>query len=207
MGSVMFTMYSIKPRFQKILSPLLPLLANRGVTPNQITIFTTIFSIMVGCYLCTDYASLESFWILAVVLLVRMAFNAIDGMLARTYRLESSLGWFLNEIGDIVSDMFLYLPFLIKLPDLQMFVGMILILIIVCELAGLFPLLFSGQRRNEGPMGKSDRALYFGMLGLCLTFSSLNHPTLMIIFGCAIFCLLLTIYLRLKNSFVVRNDL
>jgi len=42
----------------------------------------------------------------------------------------------------------------------------VIFLSVVSEMAGLLGQLSSGQRRNDGPMGKSDRALVFGALGL-----------------------------------------
>jgi CDP-diacylglycerol--glycerol-3-phosphate 3-phosphatidyltransferase len=56
------------------------------------------------------------FWLLPLVLFVRMALNAIDGMLAREHNQASKLGMFLNEICDIVSDMALILPFALVAP-------------------------------------------------------------------------------------------
>ena len=41
----------------------------------------------------------------------RMALNAIDGMLAREHGQKIELGALLNELGDVVSDAALYLPF------------------------------------------------------------------------------------------------
>ena len=49
--------------------------------------------------------------LLPPVLFVRMALNAIDGMLAREFAQKSALGAVLNELGDVVSDTALYLPF------------------------------------------------------------------------------------------------
>src|SRR5207247_476853 len=48
--------------------------------------------------------------ILPVWLLLRMALNALDGMMARERHMASSLGMVLNELGDVVSDLALYLP-------------------------------------------------------------------------------------------------
>jgi len=42
---------------------------------------------------------------------VRMAFNAVDGMLAREFGQASKLGAYLNELGDVVADTALYAPF------------------------------------------------------------------------------------------------
>ncbi len=56
------------------------------------------------------------FWLLPLVLFVRMALNAIDGMMAREFGQASKLGAYLNEIGDIVSDVALILPFTLVWP-------------------------------------------------------------------------------------------
>jgi CDP-diacylglycerol--glycerol-3-phosphate 3-phosphatidyltransferase len=38
----------------------------------------------------------------------------------------------------------------------------------LAEVAGLLGIVAGSGRRNDGPMGKSDRALVFGLLGLLL---------------------------------------
>ena len=50
-------------------------------------------------------------------LLIRMALNALDGMMARTYNMQSKLGEVLNEIGDVISDLFIFIP-LTQIKDL-----------------------------------------------------------------------------------------
>ena len=47
----MISVYKIKPKFQKLLQPILFLLRKIGVSPNQITIFTVFFSIAIGVFL------------------------------------------------------------------------------------------------------------------------------------------------------------
>lgn len=42
---------------------------------------------------------------------IRMALNALDGMLARECNQQTRLGAILNETGDVISDIALYLPF------------------------------------------------------------------------------------------------
>ena len=51
------------------------------------------------------------FLLLPLWLFVRMALNAVDGMLAREFGQKSRLGAYLNEISDVVSDAALYAPF------------------------------------------------------------------------------------------------
>lgn len=95
-----------------------------------------------------------------------MALNALDSMLANATGQDTPLGAMLNELCDLVSDAALYLPSAL-VPGIQ--VGLIVALLVVAswtECAGLAELAAGTQRRFEGPMGKSDRAVAFGLLGL-----------------------------------------
>ena len=81
----MVSIYQIKPKFQALLRPLTNRLASLGVTANQVTIFAAILSIVTGALI---YFYGEQSWpllLVPVILLVRMALNAIDGMLAREH--------------------------------------------------------------------------------------------------------------------------
>jgi CDP-diacylglycerol--glycerol-3-phosphate 3-phosphatidyltransferase len=194
----MVSIYSIKPAFQKALRPILVFLAQRGVTPNQVTLFTMMASIAVGLYLC--FAPLSSFWMLPAFLLVRMALNAVDGMLARNYRMQTRLGTYLNEMGDIVSDVFLYLPFLFKFPSFQLLFGAIIFLSVLSEVAGILAIAVGSARRYDGPMGKSDRAFYFGVLGLMVALDYVDSSTFKFTVAGIAAALLPTIYLRIRNG-------
>ena len=57
-------------------------------------------------------------WIFAVALLVRMALNTLDGMMARMQDMKSVPGEILNELGDVLSDAVMYLP-LVKLTGVN----------------------------------------------------------------------------------------
>ena len=99
-------------------------------------------------------------------MLLRMAFNAIDGMLAREHGQKSTLGAFLNELTDVVSDAALYLPFALVHPFSPAWVGAVIVLAGLSEFAGALGPSVGASRRYDGPMGKSDRAFVFGALGL-----------------------------------------
>ena len=104
---------------------------------------------------------------LPLVLLLRMALNAIDGMLAREHGQASRLGFFLNEIGDVVSDAALYLPLMLVLaPAAPLLVGAAVVAIALTEMAGVLGRAAGGSRRYDGPFGKSDRAAYFSILAV-----------------------------------------
>ena len=99
-------------------------------------------------------------------LFLRMALNAIDGMLAREFGQKSALGAYLNELTDVVSDTALYLPFALLPGSNAWLVGAVAVLAILSEMAGALAPLVGAARRYDGPMGKSDRAFVFGALGL-----------------------------------------
>src|SRR6185436_4340572 len=98
------SVYDLKPAFQGVLRPLTRTLAAGGVTANQVTLAAALLSIATGGLLAAR-ADAPRVWLLVpAVLFVRMALNAIDGMLAREHGQKSRLGGRLNEICDVVSD-------------------------------------------------------------------------------------------------------
>ena len=162
----MITIYALKPRFQALLRPLAARLARAGVTANQVTLAAMLVSIGVGAFVCWRAAAGWPFLLLPLWLLLRMAGNAIDGMLAREFGQRSPLGAYLNELSDVVSDAALYLPFAQLAPFGLASVGLVVLLSALSEMAGALGPMVGAARRYDGPMGKSDRAFVFGALGL-----------------------------------------
>jgi phosphatidylglycerophosphate synthase len=106
--------------------------------------------------------------LLPVTLFIRMALNAIDGMMAREHGQASATGAVLNELSDVVADAALYLPFaLIPGVDGQLVV-VVVIVGIIAEMAGALGPMLGGIRQYNGPLGKSDRAFAFGLLAVLL---------------------------------------
>ncbi len=162
------TIYDLKPAFQNLLRPVCKVLATAGVTANQVTVAAMLVSLLVGGLFAAYPTSAWAAYLVPIWLFVRMALNAIDGMLAREHNMKSALGSVLNEIGDVVSDTVLYLPFAI-VPGLSpALVIAVVLLSIVTEMAGVVAVQIGASRRYDGPMGKSDRAFVFGLLALLL---------------------------------------
>ena len=164
------TLYAIKPAFQNLLRPACRALAKAGVTANQVTITAMLLSLATGGTLVILY---ETPWVLLLVpatLLVRMALNAIDGMLAREHDMQSPLGGLLNELGDVVSDIALYAPFGLIAGVSPVAVNVAVVLAVLSEMTGVVAVQIGASRRYDGPMGKSDRALAFGLLAVLLGF-------------------------------------
>jgi CDP-diacylglycerol--glycerol-3-phosphate 3-phosphatidyltransferase len=88
----MVSIYKVKPAFQGLLRPMVRLLARIGVTPNQVTIVVLFLSLAVGGWIYLAPSKLLPLLIVGPFLLIRMALNAIDGMLAREHDMQSKLG-------------------------------------------------------------------------------------------------------------------
>ena len=162
------SLYDLKPRFQRLLRPLVERLAAAGATPNQVTVAALLLSVAAGAAIATWPASGWTLLLLPAVLLVRMALNAIDGLLAREHDLGSRLGAILNELGDVLSDAALYLPLALVPGVGATAVVAVVVLAVISEMAGLAAVQAGAARRNDGPMGKSDRALWLGALALAV---------------------------------------
>jgi CDP-diacylglycerol--glycerol-3-phosphate 3-phosphatidyltransferase len=160
------TLYDLKPRFQTLLRPLVRRLADAGTTANQVTLAAALGSVALGVLLCCKSNNHALFLLLPVWLAVRMALNAIDGMLAREFGQKSRLGGYLNELCDVVSDAALLAPFALIAPFSQPTVFAVIGLAIVAEYAGVMGPLVGASRRYDGPLGKSDRAVLVGALAL-----------------------------------------
>ncbi|MBL6593583.1 MAG: CDP-alcohol phosphatidyltransferase family protein [Flavobacteriales bacterium] len=196
----MISFYKIKPKFQKLLKPILVGLYKFGITANQITVSSIFLSFFIGISLWfhTDYR-----WGLLVVpigLLVRMALNALDGMMARTYNMQSKLGEVLNEIGDVISDLFIFIPMTqikgLNHELLAFFIG----LSIINEFAGFMGKLIGKERRYDGPMGKSDRAFLVGIICCILFFKPIELIIINSIFIGASSLIVLSTVIRLKKG-------
>ncbi len=167
------TLYSLKPAFQNRLRPVAAFIARAGGTANQVTVAAMALSVGVGAAVSFG-GDRVLFLAFPAWFLVRMALNAIDGMLAREFGQKSRLGAYLNELGDVVSDAALILPFAAA-PGLGLWpILTAAILAILTEFAGLLGAAVGASRRYDGPMGKSDRALAFGALA---TWIGLGLPT------------------------------
>ncbi len=160
------SIYALKPKFQALLRPVVAALARAGVTANQVTLAVSAVSVVLGLWLYLATPAPSAFGLVPAWMLLRMAFNAVDGMLAREHGQQSRLGALLNELTDVVSDAALYLPFALVAPFDPFWVGCVIVLAGLSEFAGALGPTVGASRRYDGPAGKSDRAFVFGLLGL-----------------------------------------
>ena len=196
----MISIYKIKPKFQKLLMPILKLLRGLRISPNAITIFSIILSFALSYFFWNNSDNSLYLLIVAFGLFLRMMLNALDGMMARIYNLQSKLGEILNEVGDMVSDVAIYFP-LILFESLRIEIAIIFILLtIINEFCGLMAKVISRERRYDGPMGKSDRAFLIGIICIVYYFTNGLNPYINYIIGGSSILMILSSYIRLTKS-------
>ena len=194
------SIYDLKPKFQNLLRPLVITLEQRGVTANQVTLTACAISVILGLILTALSGYHWLFILIPIWLFVRMALNAIDGMLAREFNQKSRLGGYLNEITDVVSDAALYLPFAFISPFDALQIGLIIWLSALTEFCGVLGQVQGKTRRYDGPLGKSDRAFLFGVLGLVYVFVPVLPDFLYGLLWVDIILLIVTCVNRVKSG-------
>lgn len=163
-----FSIYQLKPRFQQLLRPMLASFSRAGITPNQVTLAAMFLSCAYGAALAAAPGNAALWYGLPAFLLLRMALNAIDGMLATATGNKTSLGAVLNEMGDQVSDAAIYLPFALAAGVSAPLAVGVVVVALLAEFAGVLAQGIGAPRRFDGPMGKSDRAFAFGVIALLI---------------------------------------
>ena len=137
---------------------------------------------------------------LPFIMFVRMALNAIDGMLAREHGMKSALGAMLNELTDVVSDIALYLPFVFVAGHFSWLVVLVCLFAVVSEMAGVVAVQIGSSRRYDGPMGKSDRAFVFGTIGLLVGLGFSSASWIGIVLACVLALLFVTTLNRVSKA-------
>jgi CDP-diacylglycerol--glycerol-3-phosphate 3-phosphatidyltransferase len=166
--SVLATIYDLKPRFQALLRPIAAALVARGLKANDVTRGALLLSVAQGAWLALMPASPWPLLVLPLTLFVRMAMNAIDGIMAKEHRQATPAGAVLNEASDVIADAALYLPFALIAGVNAPLVVLVVVAGIVAEMTGALGPMLGTSRCYAGPFGKSDRAFAFGLLAVLL---------------------------------------
>ena len=196
----MASIYDLKPRFQALLRPVMRTLARAGATPNTVTVAALVLSAAVGGLIAWQPIARWPLLALPVTLFIRMALNALDGMMARELDMASRLGAILNEVGDVLADAALYLP-LALVPGIHpVLLVPAVVLAVVTEMMGVVSVQIGGSRRYDGPMGKSDRAFVFGAMALALGLGAPPGRWVDVVLGAMLLLLGLTIFNRARRA-------
>lgn len=196
----MLTIYDLKPKFQNLLRPIVTKLANANITPNQVTLSSMILSLCCGVFIYFSYSFAWTLLALPIILLLRMALNAIDGMLAREHNQQTKKGAMLNEMTDVMSDVVMYIPLAYVSGVSANFLVAFVIIGVFTEMSGVVAQTLTKKRRYDGPMGKSDRAFVIGLLAILISFNIINTQWISIYLCMASLLGMLTLFRRMNRG-------
>lgn len=196
----MKSIYELKTAFQNLLRPLTIVLARIGFTANHITFLALFMSLATGVIIAIYPENNEFLLIIPCILFLRMALNAIDGMLAREHNMQSAFGAVINELGDVLSDLFIYLPFALIIGLSPFLVVIFVFLAILTEMTGVVAVQIGASRRYDGPMGKSDRAFVIGLVALLIGLGVEVGEWISLVFWIMIILSILTVVNRINKA-------
>lgn len=196
----MISLYQLKPKFQQLLRPLVKKLFLAKITANQVTLSACLGSIFIAGIVAFFANQVWIFGLIPIWMLIRMALNAIDGMLAREFNQKSDLGAYFNELCDVIADTALLGILAFIAPVNSLLVLLLIFLALLTEYAGVMGPLIGASRRYDGPMGKSDRALVLGIICLAIAIGWLPLVWVNMLLWIIIFLLICTIFNRIKHA-------
>jgi CDP-diacylglycerol---glycerol-3-phosphate 3-phosphatidyltransferase len=166
--------YQVKPAFQRSLGGIEQWLVARRVHPDRLTYAALVLSIGGGAAL---YLAPEHRWLLAlvpIVVLVRTALNALDGLVAKRTGLARPWGEVLNEFCDRVADVAIMGGVALAAPTLHLLGAAVVVLMLLTSYLAILSKAAGGRRQYAGPMGKADRMLLLGLTAVVGLFVPLD---------------------------------
>jgi CDP-diacylglycerol---glycerol-3-phosphate 3-phosphatidyltransferase len=195
----------LKSLLRRAVRPVAGRLYEAGVTANQVTSTSLVGSVLVGALLCRFADHSSSFAMLPAWLVARTAFAAIDGTLAVEFGQKSRLGGVLNEVGDVVSDIALFLPLAFVPPFSGASIALVVCFAAMSEFVGMAGTMLSGTRRLEGPLGKVDRSIVLALVAIAIAACGRLPEGARFVVPALCLGLVVTIWNRLRFALVERG--
>ena len=158
--------YAIKPLFQKSLQPVFNLFVKYKINPDTINILAFFMSALAGLSLLFATQFHWLFLAVPVLVLFRIAFNALDGMVARALNLSSRIGEVYNELFDRLSDLAIFILLAFAVYADRTIVLIALSVVLLNSYLGILGKSAGGSRVYKGFIGKADRMLYLGIVSI-----------------------------------------
>ena len=157
-------LYDIKPRFRQLMIPMADRLA--WLHPDCITVAGLGASLL--AFLCLLGASTHH-WLLLLMpwwLFVRIACNALDGLVAQRTGKARAFGEVLNEGTDRLADVILLLGLGVTPWASFPIAALATVAVLLSSYAGVLGKAVGVSREYGGILGKADRMLWMGLTAI-----------------------------------------
>ncbi|MHB1261395.1 MAG: CDP-alcohol phosphatidyltransferase family protein [Thermoplasmatota archaeon] len=153
--------YGLKPRFRAALRPVLTFACR--FHPNAVSGAAVVFAVLAALALWQAPARPWLLLVAPVLFFLRIAANALDGMVAQERGLASPRGEMVNEFSDRVNDTLILAGLAASGFVPPLLAAAVLVATLLVSYLGILPKAAGGSRRYDGPMGKADRMLLLGL--------------------------------------------
>jgi CDP-diacylglycerol--glycerol-3-phosphate 3-phosphatidyltransferase len=151
-------LYAYKPGFQHRLAASADWLARRGVHPDVLTWAGLACGVLGGVALGAGWL-----WVVPLLAGLRLALNALDGMVAVRLGVARPWGKVLNEFADRLADLAFLGPLLLVPQANSLVVTAALCATLLVSFLGVLAEAAGAARQYGGPMGKADRMLWLSL--------------------------------------------
>jgi phosphatidylglycerophosphate synthase len=167
-------LYDVKPRFRALLQGMVPLL--KSIHPDWITLAALGCSIAAAALFQIAGVHRWAFLAIPLLLFVRIALNALDGMVAQATGKARPFGEVLNEATDRLSDAVILLGIAISPLSSLLWGTAAAAAVLFSSYVGILGKAVGSGRQYGGVLGKADRMLYLGLT--CVAAFFLGNPIL-----------------------------
>jgi CDP-diacylglycerol--glycerol-3-phosphate 3-phosphatidyltransferase len=156
-------LYAVKPRFQDLLDGPANALVRWHVSPDALTLAGLGCALLGGAALVAGLAQPTLLWLVPLFAGSRLAFNALDGMVASRAGRARPWGKVLNEFSDRLADLAFLFPLLLVPGTNPIVVSAALVSVLLVSYLGILSEAAGARREYGGLLGKADRMLCLGV--------------------------------------------
>jgi CDP-diacylglycerol--glycerol-3-phosphate 3-phosphatidyltransferase len=158
--------YATKSKWQQLLRPVVDFCVQEWVQPDVFTYGAVVLSGIAGFALFKAGTTPVWLWLVPPCVLLRLALNLLDGLVARRLDLASAWGEVKNEFGDRIADGVIFLG-LAWGGYVSVRLAMLTLALVLCaSFLGILGQAVGGTRVYAGIFGKGDRMLSLAVFTL-----------------------------------------
>jgi archaetidylinositol phosphate synthase len=158
--------YATKSKWQQALQPIVNFCVARRIHPDVFIYAALSLSLLAGFGLFHAGLNVNWLWLVPPCALLRLLLNLLDGQVARALGIASPWGEALNEFGDRIADVLIFLG--LGLSDyVNPHLGLFALAAILCvSYLGILGKAVGGARVYGGVFGKGDRMISLALFTL-----------------------------------------
>lgn len=159
------SLYTLKPRFQTVLSGIEIYLVERGVRADWLTASAVAAAATAAILHSLGWGDQWSaLWLIPPLALLRLTLNALDGQVARRSGSARPWGAALNELGDRLGDLLFLAPLALVGPVDPRLGLAALCAMLLTSLTGVLAASLGAPRLTTGVFAKADRMVALALL-------------------------------------------